>query len=179
MRANGLMVTGFEPYLDNGENPSQRLAEECGQRFEVLEVAFGAVDEFVETVNRSGFDSWLAIGLADKAETMLVETVGHNRIGPMPDARGEVHGPGPIDPTGPSMLACTLWPPELLAETEFRKPSTDPGGYLCNYVLYRALRRFPEKRVGFLHVPKFDHVPFDTQLDELRAIIKELMETTA
>lgn len=178
MRANGLLVTGFGPYLDNGENPSQRLAEECGQRFEVLEVAYRAVDEFVDAVDGSGFDSWLALGLAGKAETMLVETVGHNRISPTPDVRGEAHGPGPIDPTGPSMLACTLWPTELLAETNLRKPSSNPGAYLCNYVLYRALRRFPEKRVGFMHVPKFDHVPFDAQLDELRMIIGELMEST-
>ena len=167
-------MTGFGPFLNHDENPSQRLAESCGCRFEVLEVSFAAVDRFLESLDPSSFDSWLAIGLAGKSETMLVETVGHNRIGGEPDVRGEVHGPGKIDPAGHAMLASTLWPPELLGENDVRKPSADPGGYLCNYVLYRALQRFPDKRIGFLHVPKFEHIPFETQLDELRAVIEEL-----
>ena len=77
------------------------------------------------------------------------------------------------------MLASTLWTPELLGESDFRRPSVDPGGYLCNYVLYRALQRFPDKRIGFLHVPKFDHVPFETQLAELQAIICELQDLSS
>ena len=169
-----LLVTGFGPFLDHGENPSQRLAESCGERFEVLEVSYRAVDEFVEGLDPASFDCWLALGLADRSETMLVETVGHNRIGATPDVLGEVHGPGKIDPDGFAMLASTLWTPELLGENDVRRPSTDPGGYLCNYVLYRALKRFPEKRIGFMHVPKFDHVPFETQLAEIHLILSEL-----
>ncbi|MCH7904975.1 MAG: hypothetical protein IH944_10475 [Armatimonadetes bacterium] len=174
MRSNGLLVTGFGPYPGHDENPSQRLAESCGCRFEILEVSFRAVDEFLESLDPSSFDLWLAIGVVGKGETMLVETVGHNRIGKTPDARGEIHGPGKIDPAGHAMLASTLWSPELLGENDVRKPSTDPGGYLCNYVLYRALQRFPDKRIGFLHVPKFEHIPFDVQLEELQAMVEEL-----
>lgn len=170
-----LLVTGFGPFLEHGENPSQRLAESCGERFEILEVSFRAVDDFIDSVDPLSFDCWLAIGLAGKSKTMLVETVGHNRIGAMPDVLGSVQGPGKIDPSCPSMLASTLWPPELLGENDVRVPSVDPGGYLCNYLLYRALQRFPDKRIGFLHVPSFAHVSFDKQLSELRSLVAELV----
>jgi len=174
MQDNGLLVTGFGPFLDFGDNPSQKLAESSGCRHEILEVSFKAVDEFVVGLDPDSFDTWLAIGLASKAETMLVETVGHNKIGATPDVRGEVHGPGKIDPVAPPMLAATLWPAALLSETDIRRPSTDPGGYLCNFLLFRALQQFPEKRVGFLHIPSFEMVPFETQIEELRFILEEI-----
>jgi pyrrolidone-carboxylate peptidase len=51
--------------------------------------------------------------------------------------------------------------------------SVDAGSYLCNYLLYRALLRFPEKRIGFLHVPAFSVVPFEEQICVLRTITTE------
>ncbi len=165
-----LLVTGFGPFLGHGENPSGVLATGCGERFCVLEVSYLGVDSFLDALDPSGFDSWLALGLAAKASSMLFETVGANRIGDVADVLGEVHGPGVIDPTGPPLLAATLWH-GVLFEGEEVKPSVNAGDYLCNYLLYRALRRFPDKRIGFMHVPPFSVLSLERQTSALRDVI--------
>ena len=168
-----LLVTGFGPFLDHVDNPSALLARASGERFEVLEVSFSGVDAFLEGLAPHGFDSWLALGLAAKATGMLCETVGSNRIGPQPDVRGEVHGPGLIDPAGPPHFSSSLWHGSVF-ESEELAMSTDAGGYLCNYLLYRALRRFPEKRIGFLHVPPFSAIDMDRQTALLRKVLESI-----
>ncbi len=161
-----MLVTGFGPFLSHEENPSAVLASDSGQRFEVLEVSYRAVDEFLDSLDPGSFDAWLALGLAAKATTMLSERVGRNWIAAVPDVRGEVHGPGVIDPTGPPLLSAS-W----VFDDECVESSVDAGGYLCNYVLYRALRRFPEKRIAFLHVPPFSVVGLEEQQAALRRLL--------
>ncbi|HXH62231.1 MAG TPA: hypothetical protein VNI20_12850 [Fimbriimonadaceae bacterium] len=168
-----LFVTGFGAFLNHGENPSAVLAERSGRPHAVLEVSYTGVDDFLEELDGGEFDAWLQIGLAAKAETMLMENVGRNKIGPIPDARDEEHGPGPIDAAGPSAVGATLWQ-GVAVESEEVKASVDAGGYLCNYLLYRGLRQFPEKRIGFLHVPPFSVMPLERQVEALSRIIEEI-----
>jgi hypothetical protein len=52
--------------------------------------------------------------------------------------------------------------------------SDNAGCYLCNYVYYRALRRFPGKRVGFVHVPPLEVVPLDAQRERLMRLLNAL-----
>jgi pyroglutamyl-peptidase len=160
-----MLVTGFGPFLGHESNPSGILAEEVGGL--VLEVSYRAVDAFLDGLDPASFDTCLAIGLSAKGREPVIETVGRNWVGSVPDVTGMVCGPGVIEPAGPPALASTLVTSAVTA-------SVDAGSYLCNYVLYRALRRFPEKRIGFLHVPAFSVVPFEEQIIVLRAIIAEL-----
>jgi pyrrolidone-carboxylate peptidase len=133
----------------------------------VLEVSYAAVDEFLESVGP--FDAWLALGLANKSKTMLYETVGRNYVGGVADVRGVVAGPGVIDPIGPPAIAASLWHGSRL-EFEGVEPSVNAGDYLCNYLLYRALRRFPEWRIGFLHLPPFSIEPHERQASLLQSV---------
>lgn len=165
-----LLITGFGPFHSHTENPSQALAESCGARYQVIEVSYQAVDEFVESLDPSGFDALLSLGLSDKARTLLMETVGRNFVGSTPDVRGVVAGPGAIDPTGPPAIAAALWH-GVSIEDDLVQPSTNAGSYLCNYLFYSALRRFPEKRIGFLHVPPFAVVPQERQAGLLAGVI--------
>jgi pyrrolidone-carboxylate peptidase len=165
-----VLVTGFGAFLGFSENPSGVLAEDLGGQ--VLEVSFAAVDEFMDGLG--AFDAWLQIGLAAKARTMLYETVGRNFVSSVPDVRGMVAGPGVIDPMGPPALAATLWHGRSV-ECEDVLPSTDAGGYMCNYLLYRALRRWPERRIGFLHVPQCAAMPLERQ----RELVLQTWETVA
>jgi pyrrolidone-carboxylate peptidase len=165
-----VLVTGFGAFWGISENPSGVLAEGLGGQ--VLEVSFAAVDEFMDGLG--AFDAWLQIGLAAKAETMLCETVARNFVSSVPDVRGMVAGPGVIDPMGPPALAATLWHGRSV-ECEDVLPSTDAGGYMCNYLLYRALRRWPERRIGFLHVPPFAAMPLERQ----RELVLQTLETVA
>lgn len=171
-----LLVTGFGPFADANDNASGRLAESCGQPHVVLDVSYQAVNEFFGELSMKPPDVLLLMGVDVRASKMKLETVAHNTIGPKPDVRGEVWGPGPIDLLASHQLAATLWTPELLLETDVREPGTDAGGYLCNFSFYRAAQTCPKSRVGFIHVPPFTTIPMDRQLDELASILNATAE---
>jgi pyroglutamyl-peptidase len=171
-----MFVTGFGPFGSISKNPSANLAESCGKPFCVIEVSFRAVDTFLQELDPASFKKLLLIGVAGGAESFRIETVARNEIGAAPDVAGEVWGPGPIEPRLPRQLAATLWSaPELLSECADWAPSVDAGTYLCNYIFFQALRRFPEKSVGFLHVPPFEKVATEEQRRRLERIL-DLLE---
>lgn len=169
-----LLVTGFGAFGEFDENPSSLLASGCGFEHHLLEVSFKAVDAFLAGLDGGSFDALLMLGVAGKAEGFRVETVARNWIGPIPDVRGERHGPGLLDPAAPPRLASTLWPASLLADAPLRAASVDAGDYLCNYLFFRALQAFPDKRVGFLHVPPVSVVPIEEQRQMLAGVLAEL-----
>lgn len=107
-----LFVTGFGPFLEVAENPSAVLARGSGHPFEILEVAFQAVDEWIAAMDPITFDAWLMLGVSGSAKTSRLEIVAHNRIGRTPDARKEVwggraHSARPPCSTGFNPLAAT------------------------------------------------------------------------
>ena len=161
-----LLVTGFTAFGEFAVNPSALLGERCGRRFELIEVAYAAADAFLERVrNDDSFDRLLMLGVSARRRRLAIERCARNEIDAAPDVRGEARGPGPIDPTGPATLATTL-----LADHAARSEcfSDDAGCYLCNYLLYRALRVLsPQVRVGFIHVPPLEVMPLEAQQIEL------------
>ena len=163
-------ITGFLPFGGFEVNPSALLAESLGRRFEVLEVSFAAVDAFLDRLAADAplFDNLLMLGLRASGTGIDVERLARNRIGPDPDARGEARGPGAIEPDAPLFLTTTLV--GLRALNGF-SPSDDAGSYLCNYVYYRALRLFPDKRVGFVHLPPLTVLPVDVQRRRIRQLV--------
>lgn len=117
------------------------------------------------------------MGLHGKAQRLHIELVAHNRIGGTPDNDGEIAGPGPIDPSAPQHLGTTLWRhPQFYAEYSEWTISLDAGGYLCNYVYFRALQWLPETQVGFLHVPTFEIVSEPFQQSLVSGILEYLEE---
>lgn len=169
-----IFVTGFLPFGDHAVNPSALLAESCGRPFEVLEVSFAAVDRFLTRLASGPFppDVLLMLGLRGGGTTIDLEVVARNHVGAAPDMRGETRGPGPIDPDGRELLTTTLvdaLPPTV---TGFFSASDDAGCYLCNYIYYRALRLLPApRRVGFVHVPPPEAMPFDEQRHRLLHVL--------
>lgn len=167
-----IFVTGFGPFADAEDNASGHLARECGYRFEILEVAYAAVEEWIERTAADPPDVLLALGVDVRAPKMRLETVAHNRIGPKADVRGEVWGPGPIDPLASPQLSASLWSPEALVETPTLEPGHDAGGYLCNFIFFRAVQRLPRAKVGFIHVPPFEAISKEDQIAEIRQILE-------
>lgn len=169
-----ILVTGFGPFGKFDSNPSQWLAENSGQQFQVLPVSYAAADAFIEELGEIRPDTLLLLGLSGRAEKFNIELVAHNRIGTTADNEKVVAGPGPIDPAAPQQLGTTLWrAPELFEETEEWKTSLDPGGFLCNYIYFRALKWAQDKstRIGFLHVPRAEVIPLKRQLEKVKEII--------
>lgn len=167
-----LIVTGFGPFGSFEENPSERLAKSVDANAPILEVSFKGVDEFLCGLTAADFDALLLMGVAGKTDKIRIESVARNHIGSAPDVRGEIHGPGPIDPRLPGQIAATLWRyPELFEENELWRPSVNAGGYLCNYAFFRACWLFPNSRVGFLHVAPFEQLSVASQKDALCRIL--------
>jgi len=169
-----LLVTGFGPFRDIAENPSALLAERSGGEFRVLEVAWRAVDEFVESLPEQG--SVLMIGVAAGRKRMTPELLAHNRNGDGADVREEKR-PGEIVPGGAPTLRSRLWesaPLEDWYRDGICTPSGSAGGYLCNYIAYRMASARPNVASGFLHVPHPDDMPLEEQLSRLHRIIADL-----
>ena len=163
-------VTGFTQFGGFAVNPSALLAESCARPFELLEVSFAVVDDFLERLasRPESFDRLLMLGLRAGGATIEAERLARNHVGDGPDVRGEIRGPGPVEPGGPKTLAGTLLNDDRDARPAF---SDDAGCYLCNYVYYRALRLLPDKRVGFVHVPPQEVIPIDEQRTELALLL--------
>lgn len=167
-----VFVTGFGPFGEVTDNPSAFLAEHSGYPFKVMEVSYAAVDEELEKLAKENFDTLVMLGIAKDATELRLESLARNHVGETPDVRGVVAGPGAIDPDGPPQIHASLWTKDKgLRGRPTREMSQDAGSYLCNYALYQALRKFPEKSVGFIHVPSFDMMDSDLQLAELAEIL--------
>lgn len=172
--ADRTFVTGFGPFLNVVDNPSGRLAEGSGRPHQVLEVAFEAVDRFLLSLDPSSFDRLVLLGVASGRKQVTPEMYARNQIGHTKDVRGNDRF-GPIDPNGELLLEGTLWEPEVVASllpNSKLHMSLDAGSYLCNYTYYRALQTFPDKKVGFLHVPDVSAIPLDEQAVLVRRLIE-------
>ncbi|MBL8067141.1 MAG: hypothetical protein JNM28_01710 [Armatimonadetes bacterium] len=167
---SGLLVTGFGAFRDIDENPSAWLAERMGGT--VLAVGYADVDAFLDGLDPDTFDAWLMIGVHGAAQRMHLETVAKNSCGPGEDVHGVIAGPGRIDPLHPPQLAGTMFDKSF--ESDRAVLTVDAGGYLCNYLFFRGLSRFPEKRIGFLHVPRPEVMDLEAQLNEVRRIVASL-----
>jgi pyroglutamyl-peptidase len=168
------LVTGFGPFLDVTDNPSAQLAEKLGLPYHVLEVSYEAVEEFLANLDASSFDRLLMLGVAKGRAHLCAELFARNTYGSVLDTSGNARS-GAIDESQPLLLESTLFGAESLAQVLSTHPnlrtSLDAGAYLCNFTYFKALARFPSKRVGFLHVPDFEKISFEEQLEVIRAVL--------
>lgn len=173
-----IFVTGFGPFGQFDSNPSGWVAEELGQPFAVLPVSYAAVDAFLDDFVPSDTSAWLMFGVSKHAARLTLEQVGRNRIGPHPDIAGWTLGPAILDCSGPPNLAATLWHLVPRSEIgEYGERSVDAGDYLCNYLLYRALSRFPGLPIGFVHIPPDETMPRTETLSAARHLVTRLQQS--
>lgn len=171
-----IFVTGFGPFGDVVENPSQKLATQIGLPHEVLPVGFKDVDQFLQRFDPAGISTLLLLGVAAKRDRITPEFFARNESGKTVDVRGEAR-PGKIVDDGPHLRETTLWNSNLVSEWTTELPvraSFDAGTYLCNYIYFQALTSFPNLNVGFLHVPSEALLEFTIQLETLRTIVQAL-----
>ncbi len=173
------LVTGFGPFRNVLENPSELLAKSSGRPFEVLEVSYEAADDFVATINPFAYDNLLLLGVAGDRSQVSLELEAQNlRSGA--DVRG-ASTDGLIETEGPDRLKSTMWSQELVEYLKIEYPhdialSWDAGTYLCNYIYYKALRTLNIPRIGFLHVVMPDKIPLSTQEEIVRGVLSELRD---
>ncbi|RYG48250.1 hypothetical protein EON79_05035 [bacterium] len=168
-----LIVTGFGAFGTVTDNPSAILARGCGRECRILEVSYAEAGRFLASTEARLADGLLMLGVAVKRTTITPELFARNHRGKHPDVRGEAPF-GEIEPGGPILLSATIWNQNDLADwTEHAlvHPSLDAGTFLCNDISYRALRAFPDKPVGFLHVPPFEALHREEQEARLQKIL--------
>lgn len=175
MTQDRTFVTGFGPFGAVTENPSSFLAENSGRQFQVLDVSYRAVNDFINELRSDSFDRLVMLGVAVSRDRLTPELFARNMIGRAKDVRGFAQE-GYIATGEPLLLESTLWTPELISEIAITVPHTkvsmDAGSYLCNYLSYRAMVRFPNKAVGFLHVPSPAKLALDVQEQSLRMVLE-------
>ena len=170
-----VLTTGYGPFLSVTENPSGWLVERCGAPYVVLPVSYAAVDKFLAELDPDSFDALVMVGVHGRARKMRLESVARNVVGKTPDVDQVVLGPGKIDPAGPDRIATSLWRNNWWPEASQSFTLTkDAGGYLCNYIFYRASAMFAGKQVGFVHVPQWTRMERERQEKGFRTLLERL-----
>jgi pyroglutamyl-peptidase len=165
-----VLLTGFEPFGDDPDNPSWEAVRRlhgrrvAGHRIAAmrLPVEFGSSLRFLRTALRETRPALvLCVGLAGGRAQLSLERVAINvddaRI---PDNAGHQPVDAPVVAGGPPAYFSTLpLKAMLLALRAAGIPaevSQSAGTYVCNHVFYglmHALRTRPAVRGGFIHIP--------------------------
>ncbi len=167
-----LLLTGFGPFPGAPENPTGPLVKRlarlrhpalAGVRIvpHIFETSYAAVDrDLPKLLARYRPDALLMFGLAAQAEGLRVETLARNALKALPDVTGAL-SPRDFIAAGKADRAMPAPVRHLHAAVRgARVPVTlsrDAGGYLCNYLCWRAAAAVGKPRgprlATFIHVP--------------------------
>ncbi|MBS1717134.1 MAG: hypothetical protein JSS72_05320 [Armatimonadetes bacterium] len=167
-----LLLTAFGPFGPFKVNPSQELLRACGLPHKELTVSYQFVGEFLGSLDGRSFDALVLVGVHGRARKLRWESTGHNVIGAKEDLGGVVPE-GKISQNGSPKLHSTLKPARALPQGAIR--TRNAGDYLCNFSLYSALQRFPEKKVAFIHIPPAERLSISDQKPIFMGIIDALL----
>jgi pyroglutamyl-peptidase len=168
--ARTILITGFEPFGGETENPSRQIALELAGRTiadrtivaEILPCVFGqSVQLLKAAIKKHSPELVLCLGQAGGRAGLTLERVAINLDdAPIPDNAGQRPIDQPIAKRGPAACWSTL-PVKAMARAIAMAGidatvSHAAGTYVCNHVFYglmQALKRKPTIRGGFIHVP--------------------------
>lgn len=165
-----VLLTGFAPFASEAINPSWEAVRAldgrtiAGHQIVTAELPteFGASPPALRSALRASQPRVaIAVGLAGGRDGISLERVAINLIDArIPDNAGDQPIDAPVRRGGPAAYFSTLpIKAALLALRDARIPahiSQTAGTYVCNQVFYalmHALRRHPDTRAGFVHVP--------------------------
>ncbi|WP_272031530.1 pyroglutamyl-peptidase I [Oceanobacillus kimchii] len=188
-----VLLTGFEPFLDNLINPTEDIVQALHQENlngweiigEVIPVDFHLAGEhLVENIHKVQPSAIISLGLAAGRNRITPERIAINcNEGPKDNQGYKPDGEKIID-DGPDGYFSTLPIKTMVKELENNgipaKISNTAGAYVCNHVMYRALHEVQQKKLdipsGFIHIPAShklaltNAVPSFAQKDLQRAI---------
>jgi pyroglutamyl-peptidase len=171
--SNTILITGFGPFPGMPENVSGalalRLAEAARRRFRKRRIEALVLPTEWEAAPRrlaqlyAELQPGLALhfGVSERARGFVIETQAHNACRHAADAADALPRAPVLAEDGATALSVRL--PVDLIVTRLRElslpaeRSADAGGYICNAVLFHALRLADvagmPSRAGFVHVP--------------------------
>ena len=164
-----LLITGFDPFGGETVNPAWEAVKRLPDRISGAElIRMQIPTSFVrgcealeQAVRRERPDIVLCIGQAGGRTALTPERIAVNlKNASIADNDGEIPKEAPVEPGGPDGIFSTL-PVAAMAEASRlagvpADVSLSAGTFVCNCVMYRALRltgESPGMRAGFVHVP--------------------------
>lgn len=166
------LVTGSAPFAGLPDNPAAELLHlvdsmrfgDLAIRTVEMPVSRARQPALIEALAREHRPAfWVALGLANGAPVLRVETTSINRVdfGVADNEGDRPTDGGPIEPNGPQARFATWDAPRLvntlLAHEMPAQVSHHAGTHLCNFGLYAILgameRAGLDGPAGFLHVP--------------------------
>lgn len=198
-----ILLTGFEPFGQLKENPSQIVAEALGDKewdnakshYLILPVEFmAAKKKIADFYQKNGVpDIILHFGVAKSRNTLTLErfavnmmdTENGDNIGYFPDEF-------PVITNAPlayrTTIPCKRIMQHLRCNGYEAKLSNSAGTYVCNTVLFTSLHFLSNNRTGiphrstdnvqcgFIHLPLFETVDKNLQLTIVQTIIQWLVK---
>jgi len=184
-----ILLTGFGPFPGAPFNPTGALVTELARRripglhairrvAHVFPVSYAAVDrELPALLARERPDVLIMFGLAPRRRNISIETRARNALNCLvADASGQRPAASLIAPGARATLPLRAPMQQFLAAVRAAGMpaalSADAGGYLCNYICWRAgeaaAREGGPRLVAFVHVPNVHaasvHVPTSRRL---------------
>ena len=169
-----VLITGFGPFPGMPVNPTGPLVEKLAtldrrafdgikRTAHIFETSYAAVDrELPDLIARHRPDVLLMFGVAGRTRSIRIETLArNNRSTAIPDATGAYAGTAQIAPDAPATAALPTAAKAMFAAVKLAglpvTVSKDAGGYLCNYLCWRAAKQAAApggpRIAAFVHVP--------------------------
>lgn len=184
-----VLVTGFSPFPKNPINATAALAPVVADTIQrafpdvratalVLPTEWQRGPWMLEDALLSATpDVLVSFGIASRAKGFEIETRALNACSDATDAAGCVFDGDTLDARAPDQLPASFPVVEMLRRLRAHglpaRPSRHAGLYLCNAVLFQALRvahHLPRlARVGFVHLPAELPVPGRRQTEVNRS----------
>lgn len=162
-----LLLTGFEPFSDIKNNPSETLVNDLYQELLhradiraqkiILPVDYQKADAVLKEIDWTKFDFIFQFGVAAKRSRVSLERVALNWIeSQLPDNSGTHISEKKIDSSLPEALFNPLMLADINRELNVKfkdavEVSLSAGAYLCNFVYFKTLTQ--TSRCLFVHIP--------------------------
>lgn len=184
MHLENILITGFLPFGGRAINCSQEVARATAQKLNcphlILPVSFDrSFPMFKNYVEKNGpFDFIIQLGEAGTRQKIGIERLALNwRESKNADEDGHLPTIGSIQGESPIAILNPQIRPDHFADTfnsgrvEF---SFSAGTFVCNDLYFQSLHFFKNSRtqIHFIHLPYFESIPFEDQIDIIRDLIK-------
>jgi len=173
-----ILVTGFDPYGKNDDNPACRVLEIIdgsefdGYKIETLKVPtvyYRSIEKTVKKIVEINPEAVISVGMSQRKK-ISVERVGVNiNDARIPDNEGQQPKDELIDEEGETAYFSTLPVREiydsLIEEGIPAHISNTAGTFVCNHLMYGVLNHINKNeldiKAGFIHVPMMPEQTLD------------------
>ncbi len=194
-----ILVTGFEAFNGETINPSEEIIKRLKKSYAgntvdtvKLPVEFkGAKERLEEAIHLLKPEAVISLGEAGGRECITFERIAINvNDARIPDNSGYQPVDASICEEGPAAYFSTLPIRELMKHLEDKRTvtriSNTAGTYVCNHVMYTALRlaeqEYKGMKAGFIHVPYMKEqtegkgeVP-SMEIEDMVKVIEDIVE---